>query len=327
MEHIHVRGLEKVFRLSLRSSGFWGAVSGLFRRERREVRALDGIDLEIERGELVGYIGPNGAGKSTTVKILSGILTPTGGEVRVDGRVPWKDRVAHVSRIGVVFGQRTQLWWDLPVEESFDLVREIYRVPVAKFRNTFEELESLLGLAPLLRTPVRQLSLGQRMRCDLAAALLHQPDILFLDEPTIGLDAVAKLAVRDFVTHINRDRHTTVLLTTHDMDDIEALCSRVVLLNQGRILFDGPTGGLRALYGRERQIVVDVEDGGATPQCHGAELHSWDGRRAVLRYDPTVIRADEVVAELSRSTRIHDLTVENVPIEHIVADIYREGAV
>jgi ABC-2 type transport system ATP-binding protein len=316
-----------VFRLSLRSSGFWGAVSGLFHRQRREVRALDGIDLDIERGELVGYIGPNGAGKSTTVKILSGILTPSAGEVRVDGRVPWRDRVAHVSRVGVVFGQRTQLWWDLPVQESFDLVREIYRVPIGEYRSAFEELEPLLGLTPLLQTPVRQLSLGQRMRCDLAAALLHRPDILFLDEPTIGLDAVAKLAVREFVSRINRERRTTVLLTTHDMDDIEALCSRVVLLNQGRILFDGPTGGLRALYGSERQIVVEVEDGGAKPRCRGAELHSWDGRRAVLRYDPSQTRADELVAELSRSTRIHDLTVENVPIERIVADIYREGTV
>jgi ABC-2 type transport system ATP-binding protein len=327
MDHILVRGLSKVFRLSLRSKGILGAVRGLFRREHREVRALDGIDLDIARGELVGYIGPNGAGKSTTVKVLSGILTPTAGTVLVDGRVPWRDRVAHVARIGVVFGQRTQLWWDLPVVESFELVRDIYRVSASDYTRNLDELVELLDLRPLLRTPVRQLSLGRRMRCDLAAALLHRPDILFLDEPTIGLDAVAKLAVRDFVTMINRERQTTILLTTHDMDDIEALCSRVILLNQGRILFDGPTVDLRKAYGGDRRLVVDVADGNEPPRHAGARLISWNGRRAVLHYDPSVVRTDRLVAEVSATVPVLDLTVENVPIETIVADIYRQGLV
>src|SRR5689334_19707449 len=239
MPQIVVENLTKTFRIAERQSGLWGAMRGLVQRRYREVSALAGISFTLEAGELVGYIGPNGAGKSTTVKTLAGILVPDGGRCEVLGRVPWKDRIHHVQHIGVVFGQRTQLWWDLPVIESFDLLRDIYRIPAAQYRQTQEELISLLTLEPLLDVPVRQLSLGQRMRCDLAAALMHSPPVLFLDEPTIGLDAVSKLAVRDFVKRLNRERGVTVILTTHDMDDIEALCTRVILIGQGQILSDG----------------------------------------------------------------------------------------
>ena len=208
-------------------------------REYDTVTALDNVSFSIADGETVGYIGPNGAGKSTTIKILSGILTPDSGECLVDGRIPWKDRIGHVARIGVVFGQRSQLWWDVPVDDSFELLRDIYSIPSDVYRRNRDELTELLDLGKLLKTPVRQLSLGQRMRCELAASLLHSPDILFLDEPTIGLDAVSKIAVREFIVRLNRERKTTVILTTHDMQDIEAITRRIILVGRGSILLDG----------------------------------------------------------------------------------------
>ena len=227
MPQILVENLTKTFRVARRRAGLWGAVTGLVHRTYHDIPALAGIDFTIEESELVGYIGPNGAGKSTTVKILSGILVPTAGRCEVNGVIPWKSRLEHVQNIGVVFGQRTQLWWDLPVVESFEVLRAIYRIPAAVFRKNSARLIEILQLQDLLDIPVRQLSLGQRMRSDLAAALLHGPRLLFLDEPTIGLDAVSKLAVRDFIKMLNRDDGVTVILTTHDMDDIEALCQRV----------------------------------------------------------------------------------------------------
>lgn len=242
---IQVSHLRKTFRVARRGAGFSQAVKALFRREYEEIHALDDLSFAIRDGEMVGYIGPNGAGKSSTIKVLSGILTPDSGQCLVNGRTPWKDRVAHVKEIGVVFGQRTQLWWDVPVADSFELLKEIYTVPEKTYRENLEELTQLLDLGDLLRTPARQLSLGQRMRCEIAASLLHSPKILFLDEPTIGLDAVSKLAVRDFILRLNRERGTTVLLTTHDMQDIEALASRVLLIGRGKILLDGTLEDIR----------------------------------------------------------------------------------
>ena len=242
---IQVSHLRKTFRVARRGAGFSQAVKALFHREYEEIHALDDLSFAIRDGEMVGYIGPNGAGKSSTIKVLSGILTPDSGQCLVNGRTPWKDRVAHVKEIGVVFGQRTQLWWDVPVADSFELLKEIYTVPEKTYRENLEELTQLLDLGDLLRTPARQLSLGQRMRCEIAASLLHSPKILFLDEPTIGLDAVSKLAVRDFSLRLNRERGTTVLLTTHDMQDIEALASRVLLIGRGKILLDGTLEDIR----------------------------------------------------------------------------------
>lgn len=242
---IEVSHLRKTFRVARRDPGFKNAVKALFRREYEEIHALDGISFSIGEGEMVGYIGPNGAGKSSTIKVLSGVLTPDSGTCRVDGRVPWKERVKHVAQIGVVFGQRSQLWWDVPVIDSFELLKDIYKIPEAAYRKNVDQLTQLLDLSQLLRTPTRQLSLGQRMRCEIAASLLHSPKILFLDEPTIGLDAVSKLAVRDFVKKINREQKTTVILTTHDMQDIEALASRVILIGKGRILLDGTLDDIR----------------------------------------------------------------------------------
>ena len=241
---IEVQHLSKTFYVRRRESGLKNAAAALFKK-REPVPALQDISFSVADGEMVGYIGPNGAGKSTTIKVMTGVLTPDHGICQIDGRTPWKDRVAHVKEIGVVFGQRSQLWWDVPVADSFELLKEIYTVPEKTYQENLEELTQLLDLGDLLRTPARQLSLGQRMRCEIAASLLHSPKILFLDEPTIGLDAVSKLAVRDFILRLNRERGTTVLLTTHDMQDIEALASRVLLIGRGKILLDGTLEDIR----------------------------------------------------------------------------------
>jgi ABC-2 type transport system ATP-binding protein len=324
MPAITVQDLIKTYSVSERRPGTWGALTSLVHRQYREVRALDGVSFAIEPGELVGYIGPNGAGKSTTVKVLSGILVPSGGTVSVVGRVPWLERIQHVAQIGVVFGQRTQLWWDLPVIESFDLLGEIYRVPPAQYRQTRDELVEIMELAALLDTPVRQLSLGQRMRCDLAAALLHRPRILFLDEPTIGLDAVAKLTVRGLIKRLNRDQGLTVILTTHDMDDIESLCSRVILINQGRILLDGTLDHMRRMVSTERRLVIILADETNWIDGVDAQVLHRDGPRLTLSFNPERVSAAQLIGDITSRYAIRDLYVENVPIEEIVAQIYRD---
>jgi ABC-2 type transport system ATP-binding protein len=325
MPQIVVDNLVKTFQVSERASGLWGAVRGLVQRKHRTVRALDGISFALDEGELVGYIGPNGAGKSTTVKMLAGILVPDSGRCEVLGRVPWRDRIAHVSRIGVVFGQRTQLWWDLPVTESFELLRDIYRVPQARYVAARDELIALLDLEPLLDVPVRQLSLGQRMRCDLAAALLHVPRILFLDEPTIGLDAPSKLAVRDFVMRLNHDRGVTVIMTTHDMDDIEALCTRVIVIGEGRILSDGTVNELRARVTRERWLIVDLAQPGDSIWDPDATVVRQDGPRVCLAFDPQQVSPAELIRRVTAAHPIRDLFVQDPPIETIIARLYRQS--
>lgn len=236
---ITMKNICKTYKVAKRNAGFKEAARSFFRRRYEIVNALDNISFTINDGETVGYIGPNGAGKSTTIKILSGILTPDSGECYVDGRIPWKNRIEHVGQIGVVFGQRSQLWWDVPVIDSFELLKDIYSIPDKIYNLNRDELTELLKLSEILRTPVRQLSLGQRMRCELAASLLHSPSILFLDEPTIGLDAVSKIAVREFIVNLNKTHKTTVILTTHDMQDIEAITQRIILIGKGNILLDG----------------------------------------------------------------------------------------
>lgn len=264
MPQIVVDQLRKNYRINERDPGVGGALRALLRPRHRTVEALAGVSFALERGELLGFIGPNGAGKSTTIKILAGILRPDGGRVQVNGRDPFADRERHVAHIGVVFGQRTQLWWDLPVGDGFRLLGDIYRVDPVRLARTRDELVALLQLERLLDQPVRQLSLGQRMRAEIAAALLHEPDILFLDEPTIGLDAPSKLAVREFVLRANRERGTTVLLTTHDMHDVEALAQRVIVIGHGRVLADGPVEALRAQVMAARRaetgLQADAED-------------------------------------------------------------------
>ncbi len=297
---------------------------GLFGRQVRRIEALKGVSFEIEQGELVGYIGPNGAGKSTTVKILSGILTPDAGRCSVLGLTPWEARVKHAAHIGVVFGQRSQLWWDLPVIDSFSLLRDIYRVPSADYKKSLDELCGRLGLEALLTTPVRQLSLGQRMRCELAASLLHRPKVLFLDEPTIGLDASTKLAVRDFIRHINRERGVTAILTTHDMDDIESLCSRVMLIGAGEKLLDGDIARLR--QGRDERVLTCEMLRPTADVCVEARILSCEvqGRLLTIRFDPETISAAQLISELDRKYGLGDVTVEHTPIERVVAKVYAE---
>ena len=324
MPQIVVEDLVKSYRVTERRPGLLGAFAGLFARRHRTVHALTGATFAIEPGELVGYIGPNGAGKSTTIKLLCGILVPDSGRCEVEGRVPWEDRRAHVARLGVVFGQRTQLWWELPVGESFELLRDIYRVPHAECAKRLDELVALLDLGPLLRTPARQLSLGQRMRCDLAASLLHAPPILFLDEPTIGLDAPSKLAVRDFVKRLNRERGVTVLLTTHDLDDIEALCRRVLVLGDGRVLLDGTLDALRARVAPERWLTVDLEGDAAEISDPDARVVERDGRRVRLAFDPARVPTAALIARIAARHAVRDLFVENPPIESVVARLYAE---
>ena len=251
----------KSYKVAKRNAGFGEACKALFRREYEVIHALNKLSFTIQDGEMVGYIGPNGAGKSSTIKILSGILTPDSGTCVIDGRIPWKNRTEHVRHIGVVFGQRSQLWWDIPVIDSFELLKEIYSISTPQYNNKLEELTQLLQLQELLKTPTRQLSLGQRMRCEVAASLLHEPKLLFLDEPTIGLDAVSKLAVRDFIRKINREHKTTVILTTHDMQDIEAIAERVILIGRGQILLDGTLDALR-------HAALNTEDGTAEEQIN-----------------------------------------------------------
>lgn len=252
MEHV-----SKSYKVAKRNAGFSEAVKALFHREYETIRAVNDISFTIDDGEMVGYIGPNGAGKSSTIKILSGILTPDSGTVTVNGRIPYKERKAHVREIGVVFGQRSQLWWDVPVIDSFELLKDIYNIPERTYRNNLDEVSALLNLSEILKTPTRQLSLGQRMRCEIAASLLHSPKILFLDEPTIGLDAVSKLAVRDFIQKINKEHHTTVLLTTHDMQDIEALADRVLVIGKGSLLLDGSFEEMKMLAGGDDNRNLD----------------------------------------------------------------------
>lgn len=322
--HIVAEDLSKSYKIAKRNSGIKNAFKNLFHREYENINALDKVSFEIEEGELVGYIGPNGAGKSTTVKILSGILTPDSGSCKVLGRVPWKERVQHVANIGVVFGQRTQLWWDLPVIDSFELLRDIYRVPPKDYEKTKDELINRLDLGSIINTPVRQLSLGQKMRCELAASLLHSPSILFLDEPTIGLDAVSKLAVREFIKELNSEKKVTVILTTHDMDDIETLCSRVIVIGKGHILSDGSLDELRKRVTKERRLIVELENNKFDISLEGSYLVKCEGNRAFINFDPQIITPAKLISTISSTYEIKDIFIENPPIEETIANLYGE---
>ena len=322
MPQILVEELSKTYRIAEREAGVAGALKGLVRRRWRAIEALTDVSFQVETSELVGLIGPNGAGKSTTIKILSGILEPTSGRCEIDGLVPWRQRIRHVARLGVVFGQRTQLWWDLPVIEGFDLLRDIYRVPPARYAAMREELVALLRLERLLHQPVRQLSLGQRMRCEIAAALLHEPQLVFLDEPTIGLDAPSKLAVREFIGRLNRERGVTVILTTHDMHDIEALARRVIVIGQGRILADGSFEELRAGVLAERRLFVDFAGEAPLLELPGVSVVARDGRQLELAFDPRATPAPELIARIVGAHRVDDIHVEEPLIEEVIARFY-----
>ncbi len=324
MHQIVVDGISKQFTVSQRPEGSGGILRRLVARPRRTIQALDAIAFAMEPGELVGYIGPNGAGKSTTVKIMSGILTPDQGRCTILGRTPWKQRTEHVAQIGVVFGQRSQLWWDVPVQDSFDLLKEIYRVPTEAFRRRQQQLVEALQIGDLLNIPVRQLSLGQRMRCEMAAALLHSPKILFLDEPTIGLDTVSKLALRDFLREENRSRGVTMILTTHDMDDIEALCERVMVIGHGRLLYDGSLAALKHTYSPLRCIRVVLEHVVEPNGIAGATRIEVDGPQWRVYYDPAQMAAPALMAQLTSRLPLRDVFMEDHDIDAMIAQMYQE---
>jgi ABC-2 type transport system ATP-binding protein len=327
---IEVEHLRKSFWVARHRRGGLGALRNLIARDGHEVCAVDDISFRVGEGEIVGYVGPNGAGKSTTIKMLTGILVPSGGMVRVAGLVPWQQRRELAARIGVVFGQRTQLWWDLPLIESLELLRHVYRVPRQRFDANLSSFREILELDAFLDTPVRQLSLGQRMRGDLAASLLHEPPILYLDEPTIGLDIVAKSRVREFLLRVNRERGVTVLLTTHDMSDIAQLCRRMLIIDHGRLLYDGEIDAIRDRFGAERTLIVDLADDEETSaplDVDGACEVRADGPRRWLRFRREQTTAAELIAAVTARYRIHDLTLEEPEIEGIVRRIYEDGFV
>jgi len=295
---------------------------GRFRRQRHVVEAVKDISFRVERGELLGYLGPNGAGKSTTIKMLTGILVPSDGRVSVAGLTPSRQRIELAKRIGAMFGQRIQLWWDLPLLDSFELLRHIYKVPADRYRTNLARFRDVLDLDPFLHTPVRQLSLGQRIRGELTASMLHGPELLFLDEPTIGLDVVAKQRVRDFLIEINREDGVTVLLTTHDLGDIERMCERLLVIDHGSLIWDGGIAELRERYGAERTLIVDLEEPAPPLEIPGARVERVDGPRQWLRFRGS---ASELTARVAASARLVDLQIAETDIEEIVRRIYSEA--
>jgi ABC-2 type transport system ATP-binding protein len=324
---VHVAGLTKVFRTYRRHEGLAAALKSLVRRVTTEVAAVADVTFSVQPGEMVGYIGANGAGKSTTIKMLTAILTPTSGQVICNGIVPYRDRTRYVATIGVVFGQRTQLWWDIAVVESFKRLKEIYGVSDSDYRERMALFDKVLGLNAYLHQPVRKLSLGERMRCDLAASLIHRPPLLFLDEPTIGLDIVAKANVREFLQEMNRVEGTTVLLTTHDLSDIETLCRRVIVIDHGRLLFDGPLASLRDRILPVTSVVFDVKRAPDESELtfNGLYAREVGSHRYAVEVDRRAISAASAVKEIVNRFDVADLSIEEPQIEEVVKRIYREG--
>ena len=334
---IRVEGLTKEFTRPRRQTGRFAGLRTMVTREVETTTAVDDVSFDVQAGEMVGYLGPNGAGKSTTIKMMTGILVPTSGTVEVGGVVPWKDRQRNALQIGVVFGQRTQLWWDLPLKDSLDLIATLYRMPPAVYRRQYDRFVDLLEMSEFLDRPVRQLSLGQRMRGDLAAAMLYQPRILYLDEPTIGLDVVAKATMRDFIEEVNREHGTTVVLTTHDLADVERLCSRVILIDHGRVLYDGTVAELKSRYAPHRTLVVRVgADSEAADRIEpddmaalGAEVIDDDDTTpdtVRLRFEGGRTAASDLIAALAARYSIADVSIVEPDLEGVVRQIYsRQG--
>jgi len=331
---IHLENLTKHFRVLNRRQGLSGAFLDLFSRDFRTIRAVDGVNLSIHRGEIVGFLGPNGAGKSTTIKMMTGVLEPTSGTIVINGRVPSRDRVNYVKGIGVVFGQRTQLWWELPVIESFRLMKEIFRIPEAQWRANLDRLDGLLGLSALYRQQVRNLSLGQRMLCDIAASFLHDPAIIFLDEPTVGLDVAVKAQIRTLIRTLNQEKGTTILLTTHDIGDVEALCKRIVLIDKGKPLYDGPTEAFTRIFGSWRTVKLLATDGakatldealsrvgdrfpGTRPEVLEGE-ESW----SAVAVDQDRTPAADVLAWALTTLPVVDVKIEDIGTESVIAQVY-----
>jgi ABC-2 type transport system ATP-binding protein len=327
MPIIETRELRKVFRSIKRTPGPGGALKTLFSREYVDKIAVTGVSMSLDAGELVGFVGPNGAGKSTTIKMLTGILVPTSGDVRVASIVPYAKRTENARNIGVVFGQRSQLYWDLPLVESFELLRAIYGVSKNRYRENMDAFVNLLEMDEFMQTPVRQLSLGQRMRGDFAAAMLHDPKVVFLDEPTIGLDVVAKESIRTFIADINRERGTTFVLTTHDLADVERLCRRIVLIDRGTLIFDGEVETLRDQYGTHRTLVVELSEAATSIEMADTEAELSSPTTARFRFDRRTTSAEQLIRNVADTYRVSDISIEEPELESIIRRIYREGYV
>jgi ABC-2 type transport system ATP-binding protein len=324
MPIIEAHDLTKVFKVPRKDPGVRGAVKAIFRPHHVRKTAVDGVSFEIERGEMVGYIGVNGAGKSTTIKMLTGILLPTSGQVRVLERDPHRDRVENARRIGVVFGQRTQLWWDLALIESLNMIARIYEVPQERYRLLLDEFCETLELDELLSVPVRNMSLGQKMRSELAATLIHEPEIVYLDEPTIGLDLLVKERIREFIKKQNRERQTTLILTTHDIGDIEELCNRVLIIDNGKLIYDGPLATIRERFGQFREITFETaEDRSVMDLPGGTEILENENRRLRLRFDRTITSASKVASRIMEQVEVLDFSLNEPDLSMIVKQIYR----
>ena len=324
---IQVQNLCKEFRRPRRFEGRFAGLRTLLTRQHTVVPAVSDISFDIRPGELVGYLGPNGAGKSTTIKMLTGIMVPTSGTVDVAGLTPWQNRERNARQIGVVFGQRSQLWWDLPTVESFRLVKELYDIPAAKFEQNLAMFTELLGMGEFLATPVRQLSLGQRMRADLAAAMLYEPAVLYLDEPTIGLDVLAKEAIRSFLAELNAQRDTTIILTTHDLDDLERLASRLILIDHGQLVYDGGLTTLKSRYAPYREVVVQPTDPSLAAQLQvpGTQQARVDDGKVWLRFNPDQMPVATVIGAVLANYQVSDLSIVDPDLEGVLRQIYAAG--
>lgn len=324
MSFINVNHISKTFKVAKRQSGLKSSLKSFFKRNYIYIEAVKDVSFEIEKGEIIGYIGPNGAGKSTTIKMLSGILTPDEGTININGLSPSKDRIKYVSNIGVVFGQRSQLWWDIPALDTFDLLKDIYKLDESEFNKTKEQLIELLDLKNIVNIPVRQLSLGQRMRCEIAASLIHKPSILFLDEPTIGLDAESKIKVRNFIKKINKEMNTTIILTTHDMSDIEALAKRIILIGKGRILYDGNIKKLKEKYDNTKEIQIITKNKLNKLNKKGIIKQTKKDYGYNFILDTNILSISNFLKYLSNLIDIKDIEIENENIDNIILKLYKD---
>lgn len=323
MSFIEVSNITKTFKVVEKKSGLKESFKSFFKRDYKIIEAIKDISFKVEKGEIVGYIGPNGAGKSTTIKILSGILTPTSGKCKIGKMIPWENRKEYVKKIGVVFGQRSQLWWDIPAEDTFDLLKDIYDIEENKYQKIKEELVEKLNLKDIINVPVRQLSLGQKMRCEIAASLLHEPEILFLDEPTIGLDAISKQLVRDFIKRINKEKKTTIILTTHDMSDIDALAKRIILIGKGKVLYDGSLKKLKENFANKKYITVKTKDNIKLKQKGIIKKEkNKEGYNFII--DAKILNISEFLNIISKKGNIEDIEIDNESLDNMIVNLYGE---